>query len=186
MLVWEREVRQRFVLGEIHQVRESWPTRAEAIRDPPPCGPGTVRVWLIEDGADGRGDHLLRTLRYQCQCVPHEMGPAALPTRTLEHGCDRGFQPLMRITGDEFDAAQSTRHQAAQEGVPECAVFTGSHIEPEYFTLAVPVDTDGDDDRHADDAVLLPDLHKRRVELDVRIAAIELARTKALDLRVQC
>jgi hypothetical protein len=116
---------------------------------------------------------------------PDGVGSAPLPAGALEHRRDGSLETLMRITGNEFDAAESTRHQAAQERVPECAVLTGSHIEPECFTLAVLVDADGDDNRHADDAMLLPDFDERGVELDVRIGSFQLARPKALHLRVQ-
>src|ERR1051326_5845750 len=92
----------------------------------------------------------------------------------------------MRITGHEFDTGQTARHQAAQERMPERTILTRSDIEPEDLTLSVLVDADGDDDRHTDDAVLLPDLHKGRIQLHIGVRAIEFARAKALYLRVQC
>ena len=78
---------------------------------------------LVEDGADRRGNHLLCPLRHQRERITHEMGSAPLPARSLKYRRDRGFETLVRITGDEFDAAEATRDQTAQEGVPHGTVF---------------------------------------------------------------
>ena len=48
----------------------------------------------------------------------------------------------MRIAGDQLHAAESAGDQAAQERVPEGAVFAGSYVESEHFTLAKLSTTD--------------------------------------------
>src|SRR5689334_7669147 len=73
MLVREREVCQHIVLGEVHQLRESWPARAEPVGNASPGRLSTLCIRLVEDGADGRGNHLLRALWHQRQGVTHEM-----------------------------------------------------------------------------------------------------------------
>src|SRR5438477_8710456 len=69
--------------------------------------------------------------------------------------------------------------------MPEGTILAGSHVEPEHLTLAVLIDADSDHHRHADDAVFLPHLDERRVQLHVGVAPIELAGPKALYLCVQ-
>src|ERR1051326_5681901 len=186
MLVREREVRQYFVLSEIHQLRQPRPASTDAVGDPPPRRSGALRIWLVEDGADGRGDHLLRTLRHQRLRITHEMRAAPLPTGALQYRRDGGLEPFVGIAGDQLHAGQPARYEAAQEGVPERTVLAGSNIEPEHFTLAVLIDADGDHHGHANDAMVLSDLHKGGVKLKVRVGAIEFARSKPLHLRVQC
>jgi hypothetical protein len=91
---------------------------------------------------------------------PDGVRPTALPAGALEHGRDRRLQSLMRIAGDELDAPETTRHQTAQERMPERTILARSDVEPEHFALPVLIDADGDNNRHADDTVLLPDFDK--------------------------
>ena len=81
----------------------------------------------------------------------------------------------MAIAGNQFDARETTRHEAAQERQSEGAVFTRSNIHSEHFALAVLVDADGDDYRHADHAMVVPHFEERRVQPAERVRAIQLA-----------
>src|SRR5690348_15274748 len=99
MLVREREVCQHIVLGEVHQLRESWPTRAKAVGNASPGRSSTLCIRLVEDGADGRSNHLLRAFWHQRQGVTHEMGSAPLPTGAQHYRGDCGLEPLVGITG---------------------------------------------------------------------------------------
>jgi hypothetical protein len=50
-----------------------------------------------EDRADQRGDHRLGVPWDLVQQVAHEMGPAALPARTIEHAGDGVDQALVGV-----------------------------------------------------------------------------------------
>jgi hypothetical protein len=58
MFVWEREVRQHVVFGEVHQLCEPLPAGTEPVGDASPGGSSTLRIRLIKHRADRRGDHL--------------------------------------------------------------------------------------------------------------------------------
>lgn len=53
-----------------------------------------VSVGLGEDCADDRRDHVLAAFRNDGEHVAHEVHPASLPGRALEHGADRLLQPF--------------------------------------------------------------------------------------------
>ena len=86
VLLRNSEIRQHLILGGVEQLRKARPAWTEAVGDSASGGSSAVGVRLKEHGADRRRDHLLRAFRHQGQRIPHEMGSASLPTRTLEHG----------------------------------------------------------------------------------------------------
>src|SRR5579864_956851 len=163
-----------------------WPSGSEPVSHPPPRRSRTLGIRLVEDRPDGGRDHLLGSLGHQRQRISHQMRAAALPAGALEYRGDRSLQPFVRVASDQLHATKSACHQAAQKGMPERTVLARAYVEAEHFALPILVDAYGDHYRHADDAMLLPDLHEGGVKLNVRVSAIQFARAKAVDFGVQC
>src|SRR5947209_10151249 len=113
------------------------------------------------------------------------MRAAALPTRSLEHRRDRCFQAFVGITGDQLHALEAACDQAAQERVPERTVFARADVEAEHLALAILIDAHSDHHGHADHAVLLAHFDERGVQLNVRVAAVELAGAEAFHFSIE-
>ena len=104
------------------------------------------RVGLGEDGADDGGDHVLAGPRDDRKHISHEVHPAALPGRTLEHGADGLLQAGVGVGDDEPHAAQTAGLQRAEELGPEDLVFAVADVETEDLAAPVGGNTDRDDD----------------------------------------
>ena len=83
------------------------------------------------------------------------MGAAALPGGAGEDRRDRCPEAPVGVRGDELDAGQAARHEAAQEVQPERPVLGGADVDAQQLALAGGVDGGGDDHGHLDDAALL-------------------------------
>src|SRR3954451_10751509 len=185
MLTGKCQVGKHLVFSIVEQLREPQPAWSEPVSHSPPRRSRTLGIRLIEDGSDGRGDHLLGAFGHQRQGISHQMRAAALPAGTLKNATDRDLQSFVGVASDQLHAAESARDQAAQKRMPERAVFTRPDVQPEHFALAVLIDANGDHHGHADDAMILPDLHEGGVKLNVREGPFELARSKLLHFRIQ-
>ena len=128
------------------------------------CGVG-----LGESGADDRGDHFLGALGHGCQDVAHEVHPAALPRRALEHGADGLFQPAVRIRDSELHPVQPTGLQRPQERRPEPLVLTVTNIESEDFPAPVGGDAESNHDRLGHHPVPDPGLAIGRIQEHIRV-----------------
>ena len=125
-------------------------------------------VGLGEDRADDRGDHILAPFRHDREHVAHEMDPASLPRRALEHGPDRFLQTRVGVRHDQLHPAQATRFQRPKKCGSKPFVLGITNVEAKNFPPSTGGNTNGDDDGLGDDAVIDPRLAVGGVEEDIR------------------
>src|SRR5581483_12497169 len=114
--------------------------------------------------------------------VTHRVGATALPGSAWECRRDRVDETGVRVRGDQPDAAEAARDQAAEEGEPAGAVLAGDHVEAERFPEAVLVDANGVDDADVDRAAALAALDLEAVKRHVRVRRrIKRAGAEVLD-----
>ena len=168
----EGEVRQQMVLGALQQLGDLGEARAQTVGHAPQLGSCAGFVGLLEDRADGRGDHALRALHDQAQRVARGMHPTALPGAAQEGGLHRRHQARMRVADDQSHPAQATRVERAQEGQPTAALVAtgGGDLDAEHAALAGGADADRDQGGHAHHQARLAHLVVEGVERDIRVA----------------
>jgi hypothetical protein len=112
----------------------------------------------------------MKCVRHRCQLEPWRTAAIA------------AFSPSWASLVTNFTPLRPRATRLRRKACQKCTVLAGAHVEPEHFTSAVLVHADADDDRHADDAVLLPDPSRMWRPMNIRVAAIELACSEALDI----
>ena len=125
-------------------------------------------VRLGEDGADDRGDHLLRSFRDHGEDVAHKVHPAALPAGALEHGPDGLLQAGVRVRHNQLDPAEAAGLQRPKEAGPKALVLAVTNVESEDFPAPVGSHADRDDNGLGHDPVPDAGLAVGRVEEHVR------------------
>jgi len=75
--------------------------------------------------------------------VAGQMELAALPGGSAEHGTPGGAQPGVVVGDDEFDAAQTARHQALQKASPVDLGLGEGHGHTKNAPPLVRADADG-------------------------------------------
>ena len=88
----ERREREEIVAGLVEHDGDLRMRSTEHRGDLGELGVYVLSVGLREDRADDRGHHVLGYFRNDREHVAHEMHPAVLSARALEHGPDRFLQ----------------------------------------------------------------------------------------------
>jgi hypothetical protein len=92
------------------------------------------------------------------------MGPAPLPRCAVQHRCDRRFEALVGVAGDQPDSGQAAGDQATKERRPACPVLGAAQLQPEQLPVPVGVTGSGDQHRGVAHPPAFADLHAQRVD----------------------
>jgi hypothetical protein len=146
---------------------------------------GGDRVRLGKGRANRRGYHGGSGFGHVSEGIPHEVHPAPLPARPLQHRSNGALEAFVGIANHQLQASQAARQQPAQELEPESAVLAWPHIQPEDLPLTGGAYGNGDHHRQRHHPPLLAHLQEGRIKPEIRIGPFQVACPKPLDLTVQ-
>ena len=185
MLGREGQVAQHVRFGLIQQGGQAWEARPEAVRYLAPLLMRCGRVRLGKGRPNRGGDHGRGRFWHMGEGIPHEVHPAPLPARPLQHRSDGALQAFMGIADDQLHPNQAACDQPTQELEPESAVLARSHVQPEHLPLARGPHGNGDHHRQGHHASFPAHFQEGRIEPKIRIGPFQPARAKPLYLDVQ-
>lgn len=119
---------------------------------------------LRKDRTQCGRDFELASLRYVCEDIAVKMHGAALPARTLHYRCDRGFEPLVRVTDNQLGAGESAFAEAPQKRRPAFFAFGVHYVDCNDVSKASCRHAVSDDDGVANHGAVDPDLFIQRVK----------------------
>lgn len=138
MFLGKGHVGEYVFLGLIHHCRQLPDFGAELIGNLPPLLTGHLGGVLSKGGGDEGGDDAATALAGMGQDVAHEMHLAALPCGAENLGYS-GFDALVGVGNDQFDAFQAAVLELAQGVDPQIRPFTFDRAVEEGLDSVVDV-----------------------------------------------
>ncbi len=173
MLRRERQIGQHIVLTVGQHHCRLWPALLHGPHHFCDLRLGRLLIPLGEDGAHRRRHHGLVAMGHVGQDVAHEVHPAPLPGCAGQHAGDGFLKSQVSIADHQSHPFQATSHQTPQKGHPEAGFLTGADVHAQDLPLARLPDTNGNDHRHAHDAMVLTHLDVQRIQPQVGIAGFQ-------------